>query len=178
MLIYERYFRNDAVKERFEKSKAITASCIPALESILGGQFIHTEQFYKRAFCVTLDCCYGIDLLWVHNRIIDPIGVRTTTKDEQYFSVSCNNYNGKPSEYDELKKSKISPAYICKLVVIDDKPYKAYIVRIDYLLDYIDNSGAKPIPSTTDPHDYYYIPMADLPKNAVKVCDLSNEYIV
>ena len=109
---------------------------------------------------------------------IDPIGVRTSESDWPYFTVSCNNYSGEPAEYDELKNSYISPAYSLKLIIIDGKPYKAYMVRIDHLLDYIDNCGAKPIPAKTDPHDYYKIPIADLPENVVKIYDLSDEYIV
>ena len=179
MLIRKRLFRNYETKKRFEKSRDLTASCIPALESAFGGQFIHTEQFNKHAFCVTLDCDCGIDLLWVHNRHIDPIGVRTSESDWPYFTVSCNNYNGEPAEYDELKKSYISPAYSLKLVIVDGKPYKAYMVRIDYLLDYIDSNNLTPKPSPNgDPHDYYAIPISGLPENAVKTVRLDNEYIV
>lgn len=176
MLIRRRTHRNAGVKRRFEESRDRTANCIPALESEFGGQFIQTEQFDSHAFSVTLDCDYGIDLLWVHNHRIDPIGVRTSTKDSQYFSVSCNNYSGKPAEYDELKTSPISPAYSLKLIIVDGKPYKAYMVRIDYLLDYIDSNNLTPCKSKTDPHEYYYIPISSLPKNAVKVVRLDNEY--
>lgn len=179
MLIRKRIHRNADTKRRFEESRARTASCIPALESEFGGQFIHTEQFDSHAFCVTVDCDYGIDLLWVHNHRIDPIGVRTSEHDWPYFTVSCNNYSGEPAEYDELKNSPISPAYSLKLIVVDGKPYKAYMVRIDYLLDYIDSNNLTPKPSPNgDPHDYYAIPISGLPKNAVKDVRLDKEYNV
>lgn len=157
MMYRERIFRDEFAKAKFEKSRDLTAKCIPYLKQKLGGEFVHTEQFNKQSFAVTLDVDHGIDLIWVKNNKLIPIGVRTADKDLPLMSISCDNYSTEKAEYDEIKTDPLSPAFMFKLTIVNDKLEKLYIAKADELIEYIDTYRPKKVDSPKSKHWFYSI---------------------
>lgn len=155
----ERIFVNNFTKTNFERSRDLTAKCIPYLKQMLGGEFVHTEQCNRQSFAVTLDVDYGIDLLWVKNGKAYTIGVRTSNDYYPYFTISCDNYNGTPAEYNEIKTSFLAPIYIFKISFENEVPMNLYIAKADELVDYIDTHRPKKYDSPRSRHYYYAIPI-------------------
>jgi hypothetical protein len=157
----ERIFVNNFTKTNFEKSRDLTAKCIPYLKQMLGGEFVHTEQFNRQSFAVTLDVDYGIDLLWVKDGKAYTVGVRTSDKYYPYFTISCDNYNGTPAEYNEIKTSFLAPIYIFKITFENEQPLKLYIAKADELVEYIDLYRPKKHDAPRSGHYYYSIPITN-----------------